>query len=206
MRKLFLLVCIILNFLLIISSPAFSYTLNGTEVGDVDSIIDSSDLPDSGYATELLWAQTTLAAYTGLNPEDFFFEDDSAIQGSSGFTLVDDQDPDSPDVYALDLLDYIDPGDDFPSFYFIKYGNGGIDGLDSHQMYENLAELQWAVISLNAVSTAQNFDISRVSHVQLIEEGSDIPSTPIPEPGTMFLFGFSLIGIAGFSRRRVKKG
>ncbi|MGD0233484.1 MAG: PEP-CTERM sorting domain-containing protein [Syntrophorhabdales bacterium] len=34
--------------------------------------------------------------------------------------------------------------------------------------------------------------------------GEITPSNPLPEPVTMFLFGFGLIGLAGAARRRIK--
>ena len=34
---------------------------------------------------------------------------------------------------------------------------------------------------------------------------ADAPSIPIPKPGTLFLLGFGLIGIVGFTRKRFKK-
>ena len=183
---------------------AFCHSIGGVDVGNVDTIIGSADLRNSGYATELAWAQGLLSNLYGGDPSDYYFPEESSIQGNSGFTLADGQDPQDPDIYGMDFADYYT---DYPTYYFIKYGDGGIQGLNSHQMYSNSDMLQWAVISLDAVleydevSTATNFDIQRVSHIQGVGDGS----TSVPEPTTILLLGAGLIGLAGFTRKKSKK-
>lgn len=196
MRKRCLLVFAVFSVVLIMTSPVFCYNIGGINVGGLDNIIGSADLGNSGYQSELQWTQNLLSSLYGGDLSDYWFPENSDINGWSGFTLVDGEDPNNPDVYGLDFAQYLT---NYPAFYFIKYGDGGIPGLNSHQMYENIVELQWAVISLNAVSTALNFDIQRVSHIQGTQ------GQPVPEPTTMLLLGSGLIGLAGLGRKKLKK-
>ncbi|MCD4676205.1 MAG: PEP-CTERM sorting domain-containing protein [Desulfobacula sp.] len=43
-----------------------------------------------------------------------------------------------------------------------------------------------------------NFDMSKIDEFQIVTSGS----SPVPEPATMVLFGFGLLGLAGTSRRK----
>lgn len=169
MKKIIMVIC----GLFICASSAFAYTLDvvGTNVGDVDTIIAQTTLPDSGLATELAWVQSILGSSVTIVKDETFTWLATA---------------ESTNVWASLL-------DDATSYYFLKLGNiGG----NTHFLYSNAAELSYAVIDITAWGGTKVVNIGKVSHI-----GSVGGNTQVPEPISLILLGLGLIGLAGIKRK-----
>ena len=160
---------------LVLAVPAWSYTIDagGTNVGGVDTLVDATELANSGFATELAWVQfwvpgATLTVF------------DSSLYS---FVLVDGQ----TDIYASLLQDS-------PDYFFLK--TGAAPGTDDHFLFTNSAELNYAVIDFLAAGVDIT-NIGAISHV-----GETGGGTSVPEPGALLLLGTGLVGLVGFRRVR----
>ena len=178
--------------LLALAVPAWSYTiLNPTlggpdiNVGGVDTFLDGATLANSSDATELQWVKDTLVtlglatteqvASLTLSPNKNVFNFVPTIE--SGFIA-------SPLQYA-------------PEYFYLKLGSGNLPaGADDHLLFQNLADLNYAVIDINDPDfTIVN--IGGISHVGQVGGG-----VSVPEAGALLLFGSGLIGLVGFRRVR----
>jgi len=180
LRLVFLVLCGL--FLLIDSASALTIDNSAIDVGSIDSIVDNTTI-SSDYQSELSWIQSVLGS------SYIFDESDKYDVFASDFTVTDTD----PKVWGLNLYGT-------PDYYFIKLGTGGSDISSSHWLYQNIAELAWAVVDIGEWGTTNNIDIGRISHVGEVGESS----TAIPEPATMILLGSGLVGLAGF-RRKLKR-
>ena len=168
--------------LMLISGTAFAYYTGTTNVGGKDSLKYSNYMSDSSYDNELNWVQSMLGT-------DYFFEEADTYNVTSVNWTQTEEDA---NVYALGLQ-----GE--PSYFFIKIGLGGTSLTNSHHLYQNLAELAYAVVDITEWgATGKNINIGRISHV------GEVGGTSVPEPATILLLGAGLIGIAGYSRRKFR--
>ena len=184
--------CITIILSMLVSSAwALSININNEtiDVGEVDKYITSETLPNSGDKTEIEWVEKALKFYNYIGENDTInmdkYDDDK-------YTFYQVKEEGYANTYALDFSTYQ------PEYFFIKIGDGSLDGFSSHYLYENLASLDWGVINLAALG-ATVIGVDRISHV-----GEINGTAPVPEPATMLLLGAGLLGLAGF-RRKINK-
>lgn len=76
-----------------------------------------------------------------------------------------------------------------PTYFYVKTGN--VDSGFDHFLYENKDNLAYGVVNIGAWGS--NANVGKISHV-----GS------VPEPTTLLLLGFGLVGLAGIGRKMKK--
>ncbi len=161
--------------------------LSITDVGGIDDFIDSTTLSKSGDDTELSWVKSVL----GDDSLSFMGKAESEVamdwQKVSGTS--------EDDIYATSF------GDETPDYFLLKLGTGGVD-IDSHYLFDNVGELSYGVVDFSEAGidfTVKKINISRVSHVSSIGDGS---SVDVPAPAG---FAFFALGLAGLAARRKTK-
>jgi hypothetical protein len=145
-------------------------------VGAADHFRASTRLANSSIATEESWVSGILGYAANIDYRD-------NTTASDGWELVNG----SEDHWAHRLATD-------PAFYVLKLGVGK-SSADTHYLYENFANLSWAVIDLSEMLAGQNLDFNfgRISHISELD-GS---TTDLSEPGSfaLLLIGFGLLGI-----------
>lgn len=154
---------------------------NGSiEVGSLDQFMGSASLNNSGESTELAWVNSI------LNPDTSFSY--KIEQGSFVW-----KETDTAGTWANFLTDS-------PDYFLIKTGGNR----NTHYLFENTDSKSYAVIALSrfdAPGNSGSLTISGISHITAFG-GSPIDGNQVPEPATMLLLGFGLLGLAGVSRKR----
>lgn len=156
----------------VFSMPSSAYVINGTtDVGDVDSIVAMTALPDYSVAGEKAWVESVLGENVTI---------ESRQSDANDWTAVDGQVPGSETIFAQLL-------NTNPDYFMLRIFNGSVNG-NNAVLYENFAQMSYAVIDLVALGGGSTFDIFGVSV-------SHITSFNVPEPGPLALFGFGLLGL-----------
>ena len=149
---------------------------DNTEVGELDNLVDQANKV-SGEAAELDWVNSILDPDVTSTIKD----EDVAYYSTDG-----------ADTYAFQLLSE-------PGYYLIK--NGGRMAL-----YENVAELSWAVFDASLLtdgtSNSGKWNIPSsdfiISHVTQFNGGPDFD---VPAPAILGVMAIGLLGV-GFATRR----
>jgi hypothetical protein len=183
---------LIVSGLFLLSNPVLALTINGsTYVGEIDPFYSptSYGFIENSFDAEKAWIEEVTKGLYTLSEEAY---------DVTGDWTVTDQDP---YAYAYEF------GDPPPSLYFIKIGTGGVGGLiGDHFLYSNTGDsplfavvnaLEWGM-DWGPTTIPGNIDVLRISHL------GEIGGTPVPEPTTIVLLGFGLLGLASVSRKKIK--
>ena len=168
--------------LLAFAGSALALTVNtgATDVGGVDTRIAQSSLL-SGDAAELGWVQSILG------------NDITHETKHDNLTSVDWKQTSEIGTWALSLSDS-------PDYFLVKTGNNGTNNFVDYLFSNNDAK-SWAVLDLDDIYVAQVTNIGKVSYVSDYNKAS----APVPEPGTLLLLGFGMLGLAFCCKRRMHK-
>jgi len=155
-----------------------AHAISMSELGSVDNFIGSVKLSNSGTATEESWVASIIGYSARIDYRGNF-------NTSTGWELVDGPEG----LWAHRLVTS-------PAHYLLKLGVGK-SGADSHYLFENLVELDWAVVDFSTMLAGQEalrFNFGRISHIS--EFDGTPPTTNLSEPGSLALLiiGFGLLG------------
>lgn len=179
-------------------AQALTIDTGATQVGVIDKLIAETVLGNSGDAVELAWVQSVIGNTYGWDPSaDKYEVFESEWEAVDGLFTQNDKGESVPYVYAHGLKNA-------PDYFMLKLAaaNSGstTDGND-HFLFENLEEMDWAVVSLQDM----NFELKFVSNVGKVSHVGEFGGQLVPEPATMMLFGTGLAGLAGMVRRKSRK-
>lgn len=159
----------------LLGASVSAFAIPSTSVGDVDTLLASTKLANSGEGFEEAWVESVL----GIN---VFFDD--KLESDFSWELVDG----TASTYAQAFTNT-------PDYYLVKTGK--LSGTtDTHFLFQNVSELYYGVINLTAMGFSVKEGIGKISHISLFDTAVNVP-----EPGTLSLFVLGLLGL-GYARSK----
>lgn len=147
-------------------------SLNGTDVGSIDTYIDKATLSNNSTTTQTNWVNQVLSSLGYTDTATFQIRDEPVV-----YFLTD-----TSDIFAFHM--------EAPASEFFLIKNS-----EEVALFANNDELLWGVFaaipSMNL--TAGNFEISHVTRLN---------PAPVPEPSTFLLLGSGIVGVALYRRKR----
>lgn len=160
-----------------------SAVLLGT-VGSYDTVKAQDSLGNSSIADEKMWIESILGIgvdYAKLGSSD----------GDSG--AWEDVTDGAAGDYAFDLGMGADP-----AYFLVKVGGGGGTGTsNTHFLFENIANLQWAFVNTRFFGMVKIENIGIISHV-----GVTGPGTSVAAPAPLTIMAIGLMGMVGLHRAK----
>lgn len=145
-------------------------------VGGLDKYLTSATLSKSGQGNEEAWVSGFLGFAVTIDYKN-------NTTAGTGWQRVDG----TVDHWAHTLATD-------PTHYVLKLGVGN-SGSDTHYLFENFAELSWAVIDLSEMLAGQtnlDFNFGRISHIG--ETGGTVDLSE-PQSIGLLIFGLALLGV-----------
>ena len=184
MKKMLLLLSLIL--LLFFVGNGWCYTINSIDVGSKDEFMGVTGVLGS-ESNEASWAQGVIST------SNLFFSKTETVQYY--------QTSEDVNVFGFEITN----NSIYTDYYIIKNSN-------NVALFKNNAKIDWAVFDIGDVGVDMNLGeleengIFKISHVTILDDPNYTPppegTDPVPEPGTMILLGFGLIGLARIGRRK----
>jgi hypothetical protein len=171
-----------------ITTSALALKVGTTDVGGVDTLIADTLLSNSNPATEIAWINSILTSLNNTVVTSYQTIDFSGNPANFW------QQTNVVGTYAMKT-----PTN--PEYFMIKTGKiGSPDYRDF--LFDNQNSMAWAVVNLSGlaadITEINQLNIGKFSHI--LEVNGD--STTVPEPGTMMLLGFGMLGLAIYGKRR----
>jgi PEP-CTERM motif-containing protein len=164
------------------SGRAQALTINGTDVGTLDTVMGAIASAQSGQAYEEQQLEAAILAYTG-----------TAVD----VTLVSNITINNAAIVSEGGNNYINVSPNEPGYYVLKFGTGNT-GNDMFFMLNEvfLQYLAWSDAQLIAFGLPSNH-VDSISHYTF----GGTPTT-VPEPATLILLGCGLVGLVAVRRSR----
>jgi len=160
---------------LLLGGSSFATAIPYSDVGTVDTFIQSAKLANSGDDFVQNWVEGVLGFEVAFNSDD-------KIDGYAAWQQVTG-DPVGTDLWALAF--------DKPYDYFVvKTGNLQVTNANTF-LYQNISDMAHGVIDLNNFGGSYDILVGKISHTS--PYGG---STSVPEPSSLGLLAIGMLGLA----------